>query len=84
LRHRTTALIGAFFLLATVAAVPALAQVSLVGDWSGRNHEDPTRGSSELGDFTGMPVTPQAIAHADAWDESRWTLQERQCIPHSP
>ena len=80
MRHRTTALIGALLLLATV---PASAQVSLVGDWSGRTHEDPTRGSSELGDFTGMPVTPQAIAHADAWDESRWTLQERQCIPHS-
>ena len=72
-------------LVASLAAVaaPASAQVSLVGDWSGRNHEDPTRGSSELGDFTGMPVTREAIAHADAWDESRWTLQERQCIPHS-
>jgi hypothetical protein len=72
---------GAIFLL--LAAAPWSAQVSLAGDWRGLNHEDPTRGSSELGDFTGLPVTRKAIAHADAWDESRWTLQERQCIPHS-
>jgi hypothetical protein len=73
----------AFALAMTAAAATASAQVSLVGDWRGLNHEDPTRGSSELGDFTGLPVIPEAIAHADAWDESRWTLQERQCIPHS-
>lgn len=81
--HRAL-LIGFLVLVAAAAgAGPASAQVSLVGDWNGRTNEDPTRGSSELGDFTGLPVTREAIAHADAWDESRWTLQERQCIPHS-
>ena len=70
-------------LLVLAWASPAAAQISLVGDWSSRMHEDPTRGSSELGDFTGLPVTKQAIAEADVWDESRWTLQEMQCIPHS-
>jgi len=76
-------LVGVLVLAWAAAVSPASAQVSLVGDWSGRTNEDPTRGSSELGDFTGLPVTREAIAHADAWDESRWTLQERQCIPHS-
>lgn len=76
--------VGALAVCAVLAgARVAAGQVSLVGDWSSRTNEDPTRGSSELGDFTGLPVTPEAIAHADAWDESRWTLQERQCIPHS-
>ena len=27
-------------------------------------------------------MTPQALAHADAWDESRLTVIERQCVPN--
>jgi len=61
---------------------PARAQVSLVGDWSSRIHEDPTRTDPPIGDFGGLPLTPQALAHADAWTESRLTLIERQCVPN--
>ena len=63
-------------------ARPALAQVSLVGDWTSRVHEDSTRNDPRLGDFTGLPITRQALAHGDAWQEGRLTLLERQCVPN--
>ena len=68
--------------LLLVSAVPADAQVSLVGDWSSRVDEDSARNDPRIGEFGGIPFTPQALAHADAWDESRLTLLERQCVPN--
>jgi len=65
-----------------VYATPAHAQVSLVGGWSSRIHEDPTRTDPSIGDFGGLPMTRQALAHADTWTESRLTLIERQCVPN--
>jgi hypothetical protein len=69
-------------LLLLVWAVPVQAQVSLIGDWSSRVHEDSTRNDPRIGDFAGLPMTPQALAHADAWTESRLTVPERQCVPN--
>lgn len=69
-------------LLVLAAASPARAQVSLVGDWSSRVHEDSTRNDPRIGEFAGLPLTPQALAHADAWTESRLTVIERQCVPN--
>ncbi len=69
-------------LLILAAASPAAAQVSLVGDWSSRVHEDSTRNDPQIGEFGGLPMTPQALAHADAWTESRLTVIERQCVPN--
>jgi hypothetical protein len=73
-------------LAATVAlATPALAQVSLVGEWSPRYHEDqPDRiPGPELGDYTGLPLTDGARLSADSWDASRLTLREHQCKVHN-
>jgi glyoxylase-like metal-dependent hydrolase (beta-lactamase superfamily II) len=72
----------AFCISLFAAASPARAQVSLVGDWSSRIHEDSTRNDPRIGDFAGLPLTPQALAHADTWTESRLTLIERQCVPN--
>ena len=72
----------ALFALFVAHAAPAHAQVSLVGDWSSRVHEDPNRNDPLLGDFTGLPLTREAVAHGDAWQESRLTLLERQCVPN--
>jgi len=69
-------------LLIAASAIPAGAQVSLVGDWNSRVHEDSTRNDPRIGDFAGLPVTSQALAHADAWTESRLTTIERQCVPN--
>jgi len=78
MRNRSCAVL----LLLLAAAVPAGAQISLVGDWSSRVHEDSTRNDPRIGEFGGIPLTPQALAHADAWDESRLTVIERQCVPN--
>jgi hypothetical protein len=65
-------------------ATPARAQVSLVGEWSPRYHEDqPDRiPGPELGDYTGLPLTDGARLAADSWDASRLTLREHQCKVH--
>jgi hypothetical protein len=66
-------------------AAPARAQVSLVGEWSPRYHEDqPDRiPGPELGDYTGLPITDGARLSADSWDASRLTLREHQCKVHN-
>jgi hypothetical protein len=66
-------------------ATPAFAQVSLVGEWSPRYHEDqPDRiPGPELGDYTGLPLTEGARLAADSWDASRLTLREHQCKVHN-
>ena len=66
-------------------ASPAFAQMSLVGEWSPRYHEDqPDRiPGPELGDYTGLPITDGARLAADSWDASRLTLREHQCKVHN-
>ena len=70
---------------AVALATPAFAQVSLVGEWSPRYHEDqPDRiPGPELGDYTGLPLTDGARLSADSWDASRLTLREHQCKVHN-
>jgi glyoxylase-like metal-dependent hydrolase (beta-lactamase superfamily II) len=68
-----------------VAAVPASAQISFVGDWSGRYHEDqPDRvPGEEPGDFSGIPLNDAARRFGDAWDVSRHSVLEHQCAPYT-
>jgi hypothetical protein len=76
---------GTFVLAAALAvAAPASAQVSLVGEWSPRYHEDqPDRiPGPELGDYTGLPLNEGARLAADTWDAARLTLREHQCKVH--
>ena len=63
---------------------PAFAQISLVGDWGQRFHEDAAeRGPGpELGDYLGLPITDAARLRADSWEGSRLTLPEQQCRAH--
>lgn len=76
---------GIVFVVAMAAAGPVAAQVSLVGEWSPRYHEDqPERiPGPELGDYTGLPITDGARLAADSWDASRLTLPEHQCKVHN-
>jgi hypothetical protein len=79
------AMCGRFVLAAALlAAAPASAQVSLVGEWSPRYHEDqPDRiPGPELGDYTGLPLNEGARLAADTWDAARLTLREHQCKVH--
>jgi len=75
---------GVALATAIAIAAPAFAQVSLVGEWSPRYHEDqPDRiPGPELGDYTGLPLTDGARLAADSWDASRLTLREHQCKVH--
>jgi hypothetical protein len=77
--------IGVALATAVALATPAFAQVSLVGEWSPRYHEDqPDRiPGPELGDYTGLPLTDGARLAADSWDASRLTLREHQCKVHN-
>ncbi len=75
--------IAASFLL--VAGAPALAQISLVGDWTGRYHEDqPDRvPGEEPGDFSGLPINEAARMFGDSWDVTRHSVLEHQCAPYT-
>ena len=68
-----------------LAAAPAPAQVSFVGDWSGRYHEDqPDRvPGEEPGDFSGIPINEAARRFGDAWDVARHSVLEHQCAPYT-
>jgi hypothetical protein len=76
---------GVVLATAVAIAAPAFAQMSLVGEWSPRYHEDqPDRiPGPELGDYTGLPLTDGARLAADSWDASRLTLREHQCKVHN-
>ena len=63
----------------------AAAQISFVGEWSGRYHEDqPDRvPGEEPGDFSGLPINEGARAFGDAWDVGRHSVLEHQCAPYT-
>jgi cyclase len=67
------------------AVSPAFAQVSFVGDWTGRYHEDqPDRvPGEEPGDFSGLPINDAARMFGDSWDVARHSVLEHQCAPYT-
>jgi cyclase len=66
------------------SASSAAAQISLVGDWTGRYQEDfqDRIPGPDLGDYTGLPINDAARRYADSWDPSRVSLLEHQCEPY--
>jgi len=68
-----------------IGVSPAFAQVSFVGDWSGRYHEDqPDRvPGEEPGDFSGLPINDAARMFGDSWDVARHSVLEHQCAPYT-
>jgi cyclase len=68
-----------------IGVSPAFAQVSFVGDWSGRYHEDqPDRvPGEEPGDFSGLPINDAARLFGDSWDVARHSVLEHQCAPYT-
>jgi len=72
-------------LVIVFVASPAFAQVSFVGDWSGRYHEDqPDRvPGEEPGDFSGLPINDAARMFGDSWDVARHSVLEHQCAPYT-
>ena len=79
-------IVGAFLLVATVAAVqPAWAQFDLTGQWARRSGEDARALGAEgahIGDYTGIPLNTAGRIRAETWDASVWSDKERQAEPH--
>src|SRR5690242_19819472 len=76
---------GLLLLLLGLGSLPAVAQIELTGVWQNRttDEDEPDRlPGPELGDYTGIPLTPAARFRADAWDASLITLPEYQCRVH--
>ena len=69
-----------------LAAVPAWGQVQLTGTYEDRLYEDYIeRGpGSDLGDFTGMPMTDEARAKALSYTSNMPMTLERQCLSQAP
>ncbi|HEY4360836.1 MAG TPA: MBL fold metallo-hydrolase [Bryobacteraceae bacterium] len=67
-----------------LAALPAVAQIDLSGEYAPLFHEDqPERiPGPEIGDYLGLPITDAARMRGDIWDASILTLPEHQCKPH--
>ena len=64
---------------------PAHAQLTLVGEWAGRYHEDQgDRVPGDVqGDFTGVPLNDAARRYAEAFDVTRVAVLEHQCQPYN-
>src|SRR5258706_16312056 len=75
-----------FVAMLAAAPLPAFAQVDLTGSWAPRLYEDYIeRGpGSDLGDFTGMPVTDEARAKALLYTSNLPPTAQRQCLPQAP
>ena len=72
-------------LLALLIVTPAYAQISIVGEWAGRYHEDQgDRVPGDVqGDFTGVPINEAARRYAESYDVRRVNLLEHQCQPYN-
>jgi len=72
--------------LLTIAllALPAPAQVNLMGYWNPVYHEDFDERipGPEIGDYAGLPINDAARLRAQSWEASLLTLPEHQCKPH--
>jgi glyoxylase-like metal-dependent hydrolase (beta-lactamase superfamily II) len=74
-----------FALLIGLVATPAYSQISIVGEWAGRYHEDQgDRVPGDVfGDFTGVPINDAARRYAESYDVRRVNLLEHQCQPYN-
>src|SRR2546429_377169 len=72
--------------LALAVSVPGFAQIDLTGTWAFPMHEDfLERGpGSDLGDFTGIPLTDDARALALMYSPTLQMMAERQCLAWEP
>lgn len=72
-------------LFMSALGAPAFAQMSIVGEWAGRYHEDQSDRvpGDVLGDFTGVPINEAARRHAESYDVRRVNLLEHQCEPYN-
>ena len=68
----------ALALLLVLAASPASAQVDLTGSWGATGNED-LAGDSVPVDYTGIPLNQEGRTRALSYNESQYSMIERQC-----
>ena len=80
-REKAMRKVLAVLAIAMAIGRPALAQISLEGEWSGRYFEDQMDRvpGGDWGDFTGLPINEAARFYAESWDISRGSVPEHQC-----
>ena len=68
-------------LIVAILAVswPAAAQIDLTGEWRSVANET---GHSDIGDYTGVPISDALRQKADTWNPAEFSVPELQCRPH--
>ncbi len=81
---RAACLLGEVLAILLLAAVPALAQIDISGEWGSRLHEDlGYRGTGPtLGEYIGLPLNDAGRQKASSWDASILSSPEEQAKPH--
>jgi hypothetical protein len=81
--HATILRVSSLLML-MLLALPARAQVNLMGYWNPVYHEDNDERipGPEIGDYAGLPINDAARLRAQSWEASLLTLPEHQCKPH--
>ncbi len=82
---KRAALSGVLSAALSIWAQPSSAQVSLIGEWAGRYHEDQIDRvpGPDWGDNLGLPLNDAAKLHSETWDLSIGSLLEHQCQPYN-
>ena len=72
-------------LVSSLPGDPAFAQTDLSGQWTAINQNDSvTRGAGpSLGDYTGLPLSPEGRAVALSYNYSTLSMTERGCTDYS-
>jgi hypothetical protein len=71
-------LAAAAIVFALVTATPVSAQVDLTGSWGATGNED-LAGDSVPVDYTGVPLNQEGRVRALSYNESQYSMIERQC-----
>jgi cyclase len=75
----------AALVFALLMSTPLFAQLSIVGEWNARIHEDngDRLPGDVQGDFSGVPINEAGRRYAESYDVRRVNLLEHQCEPYN-
>jgi hypothetical protein len=65
-----------------LVCIPAFAQTDFSGTWTPNGNQD-SASEPYVGNWFGIPMTPEAMQRASIWEASIQTLPEWQCRPHN-
>src|SRR5213594_1964996 len=83
-------LVGAILVLVAVAGAGAQNQqaqssgLDITGAWYSGGASMEGGANTELVDYSGLPLSEAGRLYALAWDPSRWTSRQQQCMAYEP